>query len=176
MFFNTSPAKSGKHNKKYPDLSNCPSSHTPASMNNHQTISQCTNSCLCPSINLNILPSIHPLVYSFLPNILLSLQPPTSNILLSLQPPTSNILLSLQPPISYILILSLQPPISNILLSLHPIIPSVQLSKLPVPNIFLSVCPFTLTLSGSSTDPHSTYNTSIGLNFLTFIFRPTKVV
>ena len=167
MFFNTSPAKSGKHNKKYPDLSNCPSSHTPASMNNHQTISQCTNSCLCPSINLNILPSIHPLVYSFLPNILLSLQPPTSNILLSLQPP-----------ISYILILSLQPPISNILLSLHPIIPSVQLSKLPVPNIFLSVCPFTLTLSGSSTDPHSTYNTSIGLNFLTFIFifRPTKVV
>ena len=154
MFFNTSPAKSGKHNKKYPDLSNCPSSHTPASMNNHQTISQCTNSCLCPSINLNILPSIHPLVYSFLPNILLSLQPP----------------------ISYILILSLQPPISNILLSLHPIIPSVQLSKLPIPNIFLSVCPFTLTSSGSSTDPHSTYNTSIGLNFLTFIFRPTKVV
>ena len=153
MFFNTSPAKSGKHNKKYPDLSNCPSSHTPASMNNHQTISQCTNSCLCPSINLNILPSIHPLVYSFLPNILLSLQPPTSNILLSLQPP-----------------------ISNILLSLHPIIPSVQLSKLPIPNIFLSVCPFTLTSSGSSTDPHSTYNTSIGLNFLTFIFRPTKVV
>ena len=153
MFFNTSPAKSGKHNKKYPDLSNCPSSHTPASMNNHQTISQCTNSCLCPSINLNILPSIHPLVYSFLPNILLSLQPPTSNILLSLQPP-----------------------ISNILLSLHPIIPSVQLSKLPIPNIFLSVCPFTLTSSGSSTDPHPTYNTSIGLNFLTFIFRPTKVV
>ena len=144
MFFNTSPAKSGKHNKKYPDLSNCPSSHTPASMNNHQTISQCTNSCLCPSINLNILPSIHPLVYSFLPNILLSLQPP----------------------------------ISNILLSLHPIIPSVQLSKLPIPNIFLSVCPFTLTSSGSSTDPHPTYNTSIGLNFLTFIFifRPTKVV
>ena len=157
MFFNTSPAKSGKHNKKYPDLSNCPSSHTPASMNNHQTISQCTNSCFCPSINLNILPSIHPLVYSFLPNILLSLQPPTSNILLSLQPP-----------------------ISNILLSLHPIIPSVQLSKLPIPNIFLSVCPFTLTSSGSSTDPHPTYNTSIGLNFLTFIFififRPTKVV